>query len=78
MGHVELTELNISSDLLKKLDEWDLSFQKTFSEDYPPQFGFKSAEEIFEHDKRSNDLANSLQRELGTEFVVEFQGLIKK
>ena len=72
MGYVEPCELHLPPQLLAQLDDWNTEFQQTFSDDYPPDSGFKSKEERDRHNARGVELAVLLQRELGADVLIEF------
>ncbi|MFL9872956.1 hypothetical protein [Paraburkholderia megapolitana] len=72
MGYVDLSDLHISLHLLTQLKDWDVEFQQTFSDDYPPDSGFKFEEDRNRHNERGTQLAALLEQELGTEVRVNF------
>jgi len=72
MGYVEPSELYISPHLLAQLEAWNVEFQQTFSDDYPPDSRFKSDDERNRHNERGAELAALLQREIGANAQVEF------
>lgn len=72
MGYVEASELDIPPSLTKDIEIWNLEFQKTFREDYPPDSGFDSLEKMAQHNAHGAELALLLQRALGEETVVRF------
>jgi hypothetical protein len=75
MGHVELSELGISSRLLAEIAEWDAQFQRTFSQEYPPDSRFESDIARDLHNARGKALADRLQEELGGQADVQFRPL---
>lgn len=72
MGYVELSDLHISSQLFTQIEEWNVEFQNTFSEDYPPDSGFKSEDDRNRHNERGTELAILLQQELGSSVRIDF------
>jgi hypothetical protein len=72
MGHVELSDLHISSNLLSQINDWNVEFQKTFYDDYPPDSGFKYDEDRNRHNERGAELAFLVQQELGAEVRISF------
>lgn len=72
MGYVELSELCISPSLRAQLKEWNEDFQRTLSDDYPPDSGFKSDADRHRHNSRGERLAALLQLEVGQDIKIEF------
>ncbi|WGG52758.1 hypothetical protein [Rugamonas sp. DEMB1] len=72
MGYVELSELNISGRLAEEIEKWDKEFQNTFSDDYPPESGFVSTNDLKLHNERGVELASMLQEFLGPMVKVKF------
>ena len=72
MGYMEPSELRLSASLLAQLDEWHREFQRTFSDDYPPDSGFASEDDRRRHNVRGAELAALLQQELGASVRIEF------
>ena len=72
-GPVQIKELPLSDLLKHDLDLWDNEFQKTFDSEYPPDSGFKTAEQKKSHTERGHELANRLRLELGESFLVEYK-----
>lgn len=72
MGYVEPADLGLSPNLIAELDKWNITFQKTFSEEYPPDSGFKSTSERERHNAQGAALALVLQNELGRDSMVQF------
>lgn len=72
MGYVDPVDLNLPRYLLVDLDEWNMEFQKTFCEEYPPDSGFGTVDDRERHNARGVDLAKLLQKELGSDAVIEF------
>lgn len=72
MGPIAIAELNLSASLRDELEKWDLEFQQTFSDDYPPDSGFQSEDDQHRHNQRGAELAVLLQKELGPDVTVEF------
>lgn len=75
MGYVELSDLHVSPHLLAQLVEWNREFQRTFSDDYPPDSGFNSEDDRNRHNARGAELAALLQQELGAGVRIEFKPL---
>lgn len=72
MGHIDPVDLNLSKFLLINLNEWDMEFQKTFCDEYPPDSGFKIMDDQDRHNAQGIELAKFLQKELGSHAVIEF------
>lgn len=72
MGHIDIDDLNLSSDLLIKIREWDFKFQKTFADDYPPDSGFKILDDLQQHNKVGAEIAELIQQEMGGNIFIEF------
>lgn len=72
MGYVELDLLPLTRSLVADLKTWDREFQNTFREDYPPNSGFRSEEDVLEHNRRGVLLWERLQQEMGKNTSVEF------
>jgi hypothetical protein len=72
MGYVELADLPISKLLNSKIDDWNMDFQRTYIDDYPPDSGFKTEEELESHNQSGMELSRHLQNELGSNYHVEF------
>src|SRR5690606_31404844 len=75
MGHISVVDLPISEVLRDELFEWDTKYQATFDDDYPPDSGFATSELAEAHRAIGKSLAERLQRELGSDYVVEYQYL---
>lgn len=73
MGHVDVEDLPISSELQFALREWDEEYQSTFNIDYPPDSGFASPTDEQAYIKRGKDLAERLQLELGDGYLVQYK-----
>ncbi len=72
MGYVDIDDLNLSSALLVEIKKWDLKFQETFVDDYPPDSGFKVLEDLQLHNKVGAELAELTRKELGSNVIIEF------
>jgi hypothetical protein len=72
MGYVEISELNISPQVSKKIENWNSEFQKTFDENYPPDSRFLDPELIKQHNARGVEITNLLMHELGDKVVIKF------
>ncbi len=72
MGHIDFDEMGLSNDLLSRIREWDNDFQNTFDENYPPDSGFKSENDVFLHNLEGKEISVLMQKELGKDFLVEF------
>ncbi len=66
------SELSISDLLRSQIKEWDLEYQKTFCEDYPPDSKFETLEDLERHNARGLVLAEQLQKELGDQYEIQF------
>lgn len=73
MGHVDMENLPISSDLKIELALWNDEFQKTFDSCYPPDSSFPTPELAETHAGRGRELAKRLQEELGDDYLVEYK-----
>ena len=72
MGHVDIADMAISRGLARDISSWDHEYQSTFNDEYPPDSGFDSLGESNRHSNEGRCLAERLQQELGSEYVVEY------
>lgn len=72
MGHIDIEDLPLSHELRVKISKWDSEYQATFNSDYPPGSGFATPEVEFLHVAEGEQLAKSMQKELGGRYVVEY------
>ena len=70
MGHVDIEELAISEKLKKAIEKWNNEFQMTFDDDYPPDSGFTSREQLNRHIQRGKVLVEELREELGAGYEI--------
>lgn len=75
MGGVELSELPLSIEMRKKIEEWDQIFQMTFNDEYPPNSGFKNISEMIDFNNRGLELVQKLKLELGPDFKIIYDPL---
>lgn len=75
MGHLEIDDLEISDDLKRQLKVWDKEFQDTFNDDYPPDSGFSSRQQLQRHIQQGYKLVTKLQLELGESYKINYQPL---
>lgn len=69
-GDIDPSSLPISSELKKRLFDWAHAFDETLDMNDPSSSGFKNAEAVEAFKKDGLELAESLQAELGAEYVV--------
>lgn len=72
MGYVDLDDLHLPSELLARIENWNNEFQQTFFDDYPPDSGFKTKDDLAQHNTLGIELAGLIQKELGSDLFVEF------
>lgn len=72
MGHEELDELGLPESLLNQIKGWDRIFQETFCDEYPPDSGFKTIDEIRIHNEEGLRLCAALQEFFTSRYTVEF------
>ncbi len=68
-------ELNLTNELIQKIKDWDKIFQNSFNEGYPPDSGFQSPTELFEHNEIGNLLAMEVSMYLNGKFEVIYKPL---
>jgi hypothetical protein len=71
MGYLEVEDLSIPQALVAEIRAWDAEFQRTFNDEYPPDSGFHTAEDLAAHN------AEKLRNVLGSEAEIEFLPLEK-
>lgn len=71
-GPIEYESLQISSDLIALLEDWDSRYQDTYNPNDPNSSGFSSTEEHEGHIQEGLKLSARLQEELGDEITVEY------
>lgn len=71
MGHVDIEDLPLSQELRARIIVWDGEYQATFNSDYPPDSGFSTSEAQLRHMAEGEQLAKSIQHELGSSYTVE-------
>lgn len=67
---IDPNSLPISTELKKQFRDWALAFDETLDMNDPASSGFKSDEAAAAFKARGRQLAERLQLELGSEFVV--------
>jgi hypothetical protein len=72
MGYVDLDDLHLPSKLLARIKKWNDEFQLTFFDDYPPDSGFKTTSDLEQHNSVGAELAELIQKELGSDVLIEF------
>lgn len=72
MSHIDICDLNISMRLKDKINSWDIEYQSTYNDEYPPDSGFRSIEDKRRHEREGKEIARLLQEELGGGIVVEY------
>jgi hypothetical protein len=84
MGNIDPHSLPIDSSLADKIDEWSKIYDETLNQEYPPESGFIDYDSAKYFLDMGNELAESLQNELGSNFIVvkainkNIEELIKK
>jgi hypothetical protein len=73
VGNIDPRSLPISTRLQEQLLSWAKAYDQTLDSDYPPNSGFKSAEEKVEFEREAARLAAQLKDELGSEYVIRVQ-----
>lgn len=72
MGHVDIDDLPLSQELRMKINKWDGEYQATFNRDYPPDSGFTTPEAKLRHVSEGGELAGSMQKELESNYIIEY------
>lgn len=72
MGCVDIEDMNIPEELISDIRIWDSEYQKTFSEEYPPSSGFKTEQEVIQHNLRGAVLFERLKESVGFDTDVVF------
>jgi hypothetical protein len=75
MGHEELDDLQLPEPLKVQIQRWDARFQETFHDDYPPDSGFETSEDVISHNSEGLMLCEALQNHFGPEYLIEFHPL---
>lgn len=65
LGYIFPEELGLPESLIKDIYDWDLIFQKTFCDEYPPDSGFHSSQEVVSHNLVGKELAQRVEDVLG-------------
>ncbi|QRX81610.1 hypothetical protein [Glaciimonas sp. PAMC28666] len=72
MGPVELSELPMSIDIKKEIEEWDCIFQAAVDQGYPPYYGFKTEEELQIFNEKGYQISIKLQKELKQKYEITY------
>jgi hypothetical protein len=72
MGYIDFEDMNIPDELISDIRIWDSEYQKTFSEENPPNSGFKTKQEVIQHNLRGTVLFERLKDSLGFDMEVVF------
>ncbi|RBB31702.1 hypothetical protein DPV79_40645 [Burkholderia reimsis] len=69
-GDIDPNTLPISVELKQRLTDWAREFDETLDMVDPAKSGFKSEEAVAAFKSRGVQLADQLQKELGSDFIV--------
>lgn len=72
VGNVDPASLNISADLISRLNHWAGKFDSTLKLDDPMNSGFASEAEKLDFMNQGRDLCQALQAELGSDYSVSY------
>ena len=76
--NIALKELSLSASLIKELEDFDMMYQNTFNEDYPPDSGFSSQSEESAFEKKGIKIWRNMVLELPPEIRVVYYSVIEK
>jgi len=72
MGHIAPSELGLPRSLIMDIEAWNQDFQSTYCDDYPPESGFSSPEQVCQHNCRGLELTRRIQEVLGSDWTIKF------
>lgn len=72
-GDIPTDELPISEKLQSRITEWAAKYNETLDRKNPTNSGFASEEHEYEFKKQGTQIADSLQTELGPDYIVTSQ-----
>lgn len=74
--NVNPNELEISDNLLDRINEWALKYDKTYNQSVGQDSGFKTKEELIEFDKEGKLLWKKMINELGDDNEILYHSIL--
>jgi hypothetical protein len=73
--NIDPASLPLSQDLIVALRQWQLDFDQTLNQEYPPESGFSNQANEEAFDSQGIHLCTEMQRQLGDTFSVLFHSI---
>jgi hypothetical protein len=72
LENIDPNSLKISEELKNSLYRWAEAFDATLNQDYPPDSGFATEEEVEKFEQEGRRIFNELKEQLKDEFVFSY------
>lgn len=66
-------EIHLSQSLSDRIIEWDDKYQATFNDTYPPESGFKNADDEAAYRQEGMDIRKEITGQLSEEWMIEYK-----
>ena len=71
-GAVYDIPLGITKELKDRIDNWQIKYDSTLNQDYPPESSFKSQKEEIEFEKEGLFIWKELKKQLGPKYKITY------